>query len=104
MHGLLRRICGLTAAAWEEVAADLARAAYDAASRLEGAEVVNEVGDRLGRIGTGLVEADRGERIELIFACDCSELLGYRHVLVEPMVCAGWDAAFMDLVPRARRD
>lgn len=66
------------------VAADLARATYDAASRLEGVEVVHEVGDQLGRIGTGLVEAYRGERVELIFACDRSELLGYRHVLVEP--------------------
>ena len=66
------------------VAADLARATHDAASRLEGVGVVHEVGDQLGRIGTGLVEAYRGERVELIFACDRSELLGYRHVLVEP--------------------
>lgn len=65
------------------VAADLCRAAYDAASRLEGVEMVHELGD-LGRIGTGLVEVCRGERIELIFTTDRSELLGYRHVLVEP--------------------
>lgn len=66
------------------VAADLSRAAYDAAFRLEGVEVVHELGDQLGRIGTGLVEVRRGERVELIFTSDRSELLGYRHVLVEP--------------------
>jgi hypothetical protein len=32
----------------------------------------HEVGDQLGRIGTGLVEAHRGERVELIFARDRS--------------------------------
>lgn len=37
-----------------------------------------------GRIGTGLVEVRSGERVELIFTTDRSELLGYRHVLVEP--------------------
>jgi hypothetical protein len=66
------------------VAADVSRAAYDAACRLEGVEVVDEVADQLGRIGTGLVEVCRGERVELIFTADRSELLGYRQVLVEP--------------------
>jgi hypothetical protein len=66
------------------VAADLCRATYDAASRLPGVEVVPELGDELGRVGQGLVEVQHGERVELIFAADRSELLGYRHVLVEP--------------------
>ena len=66
------------------VAADLSWAAYDAASRLPRVEVVHELVDQLGRIGTGLVEVRSGERVELIFTNDRSELLGYRHVLVEP--------------------
>lgn len=66
------------------VAADLSRTAYDVASRLPGVEVVRELADQLGRIGTGLVEVRRGERVELIFKADRSELLGHRHVLVEP--------------------
>lgn len=66
------------------VEADVTRAAYGVASRLQGVEVVHELVDQLGRIGTGLVEVRGGERVELIFSADRSELLGYRHVLVEP--------------------
>jgi hypothetical protein len=49
------------------IAADFPQAAYDAAARLEGVEMVREVGDQPERIGTGLVKVCRGER-ELIFA------------------------------------
>jgi hypothetical protein len=66
------------------VAADVSMAAYDVATRLQGVEVVHELVDQLGRIGTGLVEVRGGERLELIFMADRSELLGYRRVLVEP--------------------
>ena len=66
------------------VAADLSRAAYDAASRLPGVEVVHELVDQVGRTGTGLAENRSGERVELIFTFDRSELVGYRQVLVEP--------------------
>jgi hypothetical protein len=51
---------------------------------LPGVEVVPELGDQMGRVGQGLVEIRGGERVKLIFAADRSELLGYRHVLVEP--------------------
>ena len=66
------------------VAADVSRVAYDAAARLPSVEAVHELVDQLGRSGTGLVEVRGGERVELIFRADRSELLGYRHVLVEP--------------------
>lgn len=86
------------------VAADLCCAAYDAASRLEGVEMVHELGDQLGRIGTGLVEVCRGERIELIFTTDRSELLGVSACARRTaMVRAGWGAAFLALVPGACR-
>lgn len=46
--------------------------------------MVGELSDQLGRVGRGLAGIQSGERIELIFAEDCSELLGYRWFLVEP--------------------
>lgn len=47
-------------------------------------EAVPELSDQLGRIGRGLVGVQLGERIELIFAVDCSELLAYQWFLAEP--------------------
>lgn len=63
---------------------DLCRAAYQAASRLPGVQELDELQDEMGHRGRGLAEVDRGERTELIFASDLSQLLGYRDVLSEP--------------------
>ena len=57
---------------------------YDLARELPGVEAVPELSDQLGRVGRGLVGVQLGERIELIFATDCSELLGYQWFLAEP--------------------
>jgi hypothetical protein len=54
------------------------------AGRLPDVQENEGLEDELGRSGCSLVEIDDGERIELIFASDLSELLGYRHVLTEP--------------------
>ena len=86
------------------VAADLSRAAYDAASRLPGVAVVHELVDQVGCIGTGLAEIRSGERVELIFTFDRGELLGVPPGACRaPMVRAGRGGAFMELVPGARR-
>jgi hypothetical protein len=66
------------------VSAELCRAAYNVASRLPGVASVDQLSDELGRAGRGLVEIDRGERLELIFADDLTELYGYRRTLTEP--------------------
>ena len=66
------------------VAADLSRAAYDAASRLPGVAVVHELVDQVGCIGTGLAEIRSGERVELIFTFDRGELLGTARCLSSP--------------------
>lgn len=65
------------------VSPEMCRAAYQVASRLPGVASVDQLSDGIGRAGRGLVEID-GERLELIFAGDLSELRGYRRVLTEP--------------------
>jgi hypothetical protein len=66
------------------VSAELCRAAYQVAASLPGVVSSGQVKDELGRVGRGLIEVNRGERLELIFTDDLTELLGYRHVLTEP--------------------
>jgi hypothetical protein len=65
------------------VSADLCAAAYRVASQLPGVAAIDQLNDELGRAGRGLVETDRGDRVELVFARDLTELLGYRHLLAE---------------------
>jgi hypothetical protein len=66
------------------VGAQFCQTAYDVARELPDVEAVPELTDQLGRVGRGLVGVQFGERIELIFAADCSELLGYQWFLAEP--------------------
>ena len=66
------------------VDAEFCRAVYDVARQLPDVEVVSELSDQLGRVGRGLAGIQYGERIEPIFAEDCSELLGYQWFLAEP--------------------
>ncbi len=82
---------------------------YSVARELPEVEVVAELSDQLGRAGRGLARVEHGERIELIFAVDCSELLGYQWFLAEaqPFAPAGalhsWSAflqhAIVDQLP-----
>jgi hypothetical protein len=65
------------------VSEDLCAAAYRVASQLPGVAAIDQLNDELGRAGRGLVETDRGDRVELVFASDLTELLGYRHLLAE---------------------
>lgn len=57
---------------------------YRVACQLPDVEVLHVLGDQLGRVGRGLARVERKERSELIFAADCSELLGYQWCLAEP--------------------
>ena len=66
------------------VGAEFCQLVYDLARELPGVKAVPELSDQLGRVGRGLVGVQLGERIELIFATDCSELLGYQWFLAEP--------------------
>ncbi|HUA45512.1 MAG TPA: hypothetical protein VMA77_09815 [Solirubrobacteraceae bacterium] len=66
------------------VAPDFCRAMYRIARGLSGVEVLNETMDQLGRYGHGLARVEHGERLELIFAGDTSELLAYQRFLAEP--------------------
>ena len=69
-----------------EAAADAAfcETVYTVACDLPGVELIRELGDQLGRAGRGLARAENKERIQLIFAADLSELLGYQRFLAEP--------------------
>ena len=64
---------------------------YSVACQLPGVEVVPELSDQLGRVGRGLARVEHMERIELIFATDCSELLAYQWFLADaqPFAPAG---------------
>ena len=64
---------------------------YSVASQLPDVEVVPVTSDQLGRVGRGLARVEHAERIELIFATECSELLGYQLVLADaqPFAPAG---------------
>ncbi len=66
------------------VEAELCETVYGLARHLPDVEVVPELSDQLGRVGRGLARVERAERIELIFAADCSELLGYQWFLSAP--------------------
>jgi hypothetical protein len=57
---------------------------YSVGCQLPNVDVVPTLADQLGRVGRGLVRVEHQERIELIFAADCSELLGYQWFLAEP--------------------
>ena len=82
---------------------------YSVACQLADVDVVPELSDQLGRVGRGLVRVEHGERSELIFAADCSELLGYQRFLAEPKPfapagtlyswCAFLDRAVADRLP-----
>ena len=82
---------------------------YSVACRLPDVKVVPELADQLGRVGRGLARVEHEERIELIFAADCSELLGYQWFLAKrrPFAAAGslhsWSAflqrAIVDHLP-----
>lgn len=63
---------------------DFCPALYRIAQRLPGVEVMDGVPDQLGRIGHGLAQIEHGERLELIFSHDTSELLAYQRFLAEP--------------------
>ncbi len=64
--------------------AEFCETVYGVARELPGVEVVPELADQLGRVGRGLGRVEHAHRIELIFARDCSELLGYQWFLAEP--------------------
>jgi hypothetical protein len=61
----------------------LCQAFYDVASRLDGVEVLGETTDQTGRVGLGLARVERGERVEVIFDSDASELLAYQLFLTD---------------------
>ncbi len=54
---------------------------YDIERRLPGVEVVEVITDQLGRAGHGLRCIEHGERMELIFSSDTSQMLGYQWFL-----------------------
>lgn len=60
------------------------QAVWEIANRLEGVEVISQLADQLGRVGTALVRIERQHRVELIFARDRSELLAYQMFLSVP--------------------
>jgi hypothetical protein len=66
------------------VSVDFCRATYQIVRRMADVEVISELSDHPGRVGTGLAGVQNGERIELVFARDCSELMGYQWFLAEP--------------------
>jgi hypothetical protein len=63
---------------------DLCHAVYEVASRLDHIEVLDATSDEVGRPGRGLARVEHGERVEVVFDRDASELLGYRQFLVDP--------------------
>jgi hypothetical protein len=69
-----------------EAVADAAfcESVYAVARELPGVELLPELDDQLGRSGRGLARVENEQRIELIFAADGSELLGYQWFLAEP--------------------
>jgi hypothetical protein len=70
---------------------EFCQAVYEIARRLPGVEVVEAITDQLGRAGHGLTCVEHGERMELIFTSDTSEMLGYQWFLAEhqPFAPAG---------------
>lgn len=56
---------------------------YSIASGLHGVQVIPELADQIGRVGSGLVSAESPRRVELVFASDRSELLGYKFTLAD---------------------
>jgi hypothetical protein len=65
------------------VDAEFCEEVYSVAAALPDVEIIPELADQLGRVGRGLACLEHGQRIELIFASDCSELLGDRRFLAE---------------------
>src|ERR1019366_8312368 len=59
----------------------LGEAVYDIERRLPGVEVVEVITDQLGRAGHGLRCFEHGERMDLIFSSDTSQMLGYQWFL-----------------------
>jgi hypothetical protein len=66
------------------VEADLCRAVYEVAARLDDVEILGETSDQLGQVGRGLARVEHGERVEVIFDQDAHGLLGYQLFLVDP--------------------
>jgi hypothetical protein len=66
------------------VDAEFCHAVYRIARQMPGVEVVPGLTDQLGRAGGGLARVEQQHRIELVFATDPSELLGYQWFLAEP--------------------
>jgi hypothetical protein len=66
------------------VGADFCQTVYDIACQLPDVEIVPELTDQLGRVGRGVTAVQLGERMELIFAGDRSELLGYQWFVAQP--------------------
>jgi hypothetical protein len=85
------------------VSAEFVREVYEVAGRLAGVRAVEELADQLGRAGRGLVGTMRQERLELVFAADLSELLGYQWFLNEdqPFAAAGTLHSWSAFVERA---
>jgi hypothetical protein len=65
------------------VEAAFCETAYSVACQLPHVEVLPQLSDQLGRVGRGLARVEHTERIELIFATDGSELLGYQRFLAD---------------------
>jgi hypothetical protein len=63
---------------------DVRAALYRVASRLAGVEYVGQTQNSVGREGVGVADTSGGQRNELIFDPDTSELIGIRQVLVDP--------------------
>lgn len=87
-----------------------ARRSARIACELPDVEIIPELADQLGGVGRGLARVEHEERIELIFAADCSELLRYQWFLAEPQSFAragalhSWSAflqrTIVDRLPR----
>ena len=65
------------------VTPDFVRESYEVARRLPGVEDVGALSDQIGRVGRGLASIEHRERVELVFAANLSELLGYQWFLAE---------------------
>lgn len=65
------------------VTSDFVRESYEVARRLPGVEDVGALSDQVGRVGRGLASIEHRERVELVFAANLSELLGYQWFLAE---------------------
>lgn len=62
----------------------LCRALYEIAKRLPNMEVLASATDQLGRAGHGVARAEDGQRIELIFDPETTELLACHRFLIDP--------------------